>query len=161
MDPVHAGFCLEFPKLPPLTQPFDWTLPRGPALNPRQVPLPHYSYSSASTNFRPQARFSALFPALQILKDVFQRRNLVPIQKILQSRPPFKVCAKNISDVSMDFNSLPSQDPFSRARLPYLDFIRPQTLKISTMQYARDWEPLSLERYCLRHQRLIIGSSFV
>jgi hypothetical protein len=152
MDPVHAGFCLELPKLSPLTEPFSWTLPRGPALNPRQVPLSHYSYSSAITNLRPQPRFAALFPALQILRDVFHRKNLVPIQKLLQLRPPFKVSAMNISDISRKFISLPSQDPFSLARLPYLDCARTPKPKISTMQYARDWEPLFLERYFLLHR---------
>jgi hypothetical protein len=71
------------------------------------------------------------------------------------------VSTMNISDISTEFISLPSQDPFSRARLPYLDCIRPPRLKISTIQYARDWEPLNLEKYFLRHQSLIIGSSFV
>ncbi len=41
----------------------------------------------------------------------------------------------------------PSQDPFSRARIPYLECSPPRHVKSSIMDLVKDWENITIHRY--------------
>jgi hypothetical protein len=156
MDPVQAGFCLEFPKSFPSSHSFSWTHLGSLAVAPRQALTLHVANSSPRANFRPQARIAALFPVLFVLRDVFQRQKQALLPKVLQVKSPIKAFAMNLSD-DIDHRALstehiihPANSPISRARLAYLNCNPPHKIKISTLDYAQNWERLIVKKYHLR-----------
>jgi hypothetical protein len=105
---------------------------------------------SPITHFRPRVRFSALFPALHILKEAFPRRR-GSIQYALQPNTQIKLIANNFhydpKSLRTDNIMHPSQDPFSRARIPYLECSPPRYVKSSIIDLAKDWENVTMEKY--------------
>ena len=151
MDPKQAGFCNDPPKPYPSSHRSPSTLPRPSPFNPRQFPRNTHSNScSPTTHFRPRLRFSALFPALHILKDAFPRRS-GSLQHLLQPKTQIKLVANNYhyDPMSLRTDNImhPSQDPFSRARIPYLECSPPRYVKSSIMDLVKDWENVTIHRY--------------
>lgn len=130
MDPVQAGFCHEPPKPYPSSAPSPSTLPR----------------LSPATHFKPRIRFSAFFPALNLLKDALPYRGRDTIQQSLQPRTQIKVLVKNHSQVSTDNVMHPNKDPFSRARIPYLECSPPRKVKASIIDLAKKWDDVQIKR---------------
>src|ERR1700738_2539950 len=136
MDPIQAGFCNETPKVKryPSSNPSPATLPLHTPLPPRQNP--HTHSLSPTKHFRPRLRFSALFPALHIIKDALPRRGALPLQ---QPKTQIKFLVNNIHLTTNNVMH-PNRDPFSRARIPYLECSPPRTVKTSIIDLANEWE---------------------
>lgn len=109
--------------------------------------------SPTTSHFRPRIRFSALFPALHILKDAFPRREKPLLQPPLQPKTQIKILSnglhRNPLYLQTDGVMHPSQDPFSRARIPYLECSPPRHVKSSTLELAKDWESINTHKYLL------------
>jgi hypothetical protein len=131
MDPVQAGFCHEPPKPYPSSAPSPHTLPR----------------LSPTTHFKPRIRFSAVFPALTLLKDALPYRGRGTFQQALQPRTQIKVLVQSHSQVSTENIMQPNKDPFSRARIPYLECSPPRKVKASIIDLARKWDDTYMRRY--------------
>jgi hypothetical protein len=107
------------------------------------------SNNSGATHLGPRMRFSALLPALHLLKDALPVRTILNMQQTLQPRLKIKVLSNNLhlGTLRTDDVMHPNRDPFSRARIPYLECSPPRTVKSSIVELVRDWENVNIFRY--------------
>jgi hypothetical protein len=103
---------------------------------------------SPTTSFRPKVRFSALLPALHVLKDAYMRRGSVRWTPTIQATTQIKVTMNRLHSRAASTEGImhPHSDPFSRARIPYLECIPPRTVKTAAADFA-GWEKIGTVVY--------------
>jgi hypothetical protein len=150
MDPIQSGFCNDRPKPYPSSNPSPSTLPTS--LRPHQKYISlllSLTNNSGTTRLGPRIRFSALLPALHLLKDALPLRTILSMQQTLQPRLKIKVMSNNLhlGTLRTDDVMHPNRDPFSRARIPYLECSPPRKVKSSIVELVKDWENVNIYRY--------------